>query len=44
MNALSIATGLSRMQLYRIAKGDQIGPRARERLSEAMTCNVIFGA
>jgi hypothetical protein len=32
INAVAIAAGLSRMQIYRIIHGEPIGPRARMQL------------
>lgn len=43
MNAISKASGICRMHLYRIANGELPGPRARSELSRVFGCNDLEG-
>jgi hypothetical protein len=43
INAVAQAAGLSRKQLYRIAAGEPLGPRARMELSRVLSCDVMMG-
>ena len=43
INAVAIAAGLSRRQIYRVIHGEPIGPRARIGLSRVLSCDVMTG-
>jgi hypothetical protein len=43
INAVALAAGLNRRQLYRVANGEPIGDRARVALSHALSCDVLTG-
>jgi hypothetical protein len=43
INAVAIAAGLSRKQIYRICNGSPIGPRARMGLNRVLSCDVTTG-
>ena len=44
LNAIANAVSITRMQIYRIIRGDPLGPRSRSELNRVMTCNEMTGA